>query len=41
MVRQSYTAVVERNKAWVGPFETEPYEAAWATEAIFLSVPWR
>lgn len=36
MVRQSYTAVVERNRLWTGPFETEPYEAAWASEAIFF-----
>lgn len=36
MVHQSYTAVVERNRAWIGPFETEPYEAAWASEAIFF-----
>jgi hypothetical protein len=35
MIRQSYTAVVERNRAWTGAFETEPYEAAWAGEAIF------
>ena len=36
MVHQSYTAVVERNRAWLGSFETEPYEAAWAREAIFF-----
>ena len=35
MIRQSYTAVVERNRLWAGVFETEPYEAAWAGEAIF------
>jgi hypothetical protein len=35
MIRQSYTAVVERNRLWTGAFETEPYEAAWAGEAIF------
>jgi hypothetical protein len=36
MVRQSYTAVVERNKVWTGTFATEPYEAAWATEAVIF-----
>ena len=36
MTRTSYTAVVERNRLWTGPFETEPYEAAWAHEAIFF-----
>ena len=36
MTRQSYTAVVERNRVWDGAFETEPYEAAWANEAVFF-----
>lgn len=36
MIRQSYTAVVERNQTWTGIFATEPYEAAWAGEAIFF-----
>jgi hypothetical protein len=36
MTRTSYTAVVERNRLWSGRFETEPYEAAWAGEAIFF-----
>jgi hypothetical protein len=36
MIRQSYTAVVERNTVWSGPFATEPYEAGWAAEAIFF-----
>ena len=36
MTRQSYTAVVERNRVWEGLFETEPYEAAWAAEAVFF-----
>jgi hypothetical protein len=35
-VRQSYTAVVERNATWSGEFATEPYEAAWAREALFF-----
>ncbi|MFH1566985.1 MAG: hypothetical protein ABIL09_03230 [Gemmatimonadota bacterium] len=34
-MRQSLTAVVERNAAWEGDFATEPWEAAWASEAIF------
>ena len=35
-MRQSYTAVIERNFLWEGSFETEPYEAAWASQAIFF-----
>ena len=35
-VRRSYTATVERNVLWQGEFATEPYEAAWASEAIFF-----
>jgi hypothetical protein len=35
-MRQSYTATIEQNGAWSGAFATEPYEAAWATEAIFF-----
>lgn len=35
-VRRSYTAVVERNQQWRGAFASEPYEAAWASEAIFF-----
>jgi hypothetical protein len=35
-MRQSYTAVIERNVEWQGDFATEPYEAAWASEAIFF-----
>ena len=35
-MRQSQTAIIERNIAWQGAFETEPYEAAWASEAIFF-----
>ncbi|MBN9663674.1 MAG: hypothetical protein J0H49_36080 [Acidobacteria bacterium] len=33
MVRRSFTAVLERNAIFDAPFDTEPYEAAWATEA--------
>ena len=35
-LRRSYTASVERNVKWTGAFATEPYEAAWASEAIFF-----
>ena len=35
-MRQSHTAVIERNVTWSGAFETEPYEARWAQEAIFF-----
>ena len=35
-MRQSYTATIEQNGAWTGAFATEPYEAAWAAEAIFF-----
>ena len=33
---QSHTTVVERDVIWSGRFETEPYEAGWAREAIFF-----
>lgn len=36
MLRQSHTAVVERNQCWEGAFATEPWEAAWASEAVFF-----
>jgi hypothetical protein len=35
-MRQSFTAVVERNVTWQSDFAVEPYEAAWATEAIYF-----
>jgi len=35
-MRQSHTAVVERNQLWEGDFTTEPYEAGWSHEAIFF-----
>jgi hypothetical protein len=35
-VRKSYTAVVERAHPWQGDFVTEPYEAGWASEALFF-----
>ncbi len=36
MTRQSHTAAVDRNQMWRGEFTTEPYESAWASEAIFF-----
>lgn len=33
LLRQSQTAVLERNTTLTGEFATEPYEAAWASEA--------
>ena len=35
-MRQSHTAVVERNQCWEGDFITEPYEVGWSHEAIFF-----
>lgn len=32
-MRESFTAVLERNRTLEGGFATEPYEAAWAAEA--------
>jgi hypothetical protein len=36
MLRESLTTLVERNQVWQGRFESEPCEAAWATEAIYF-----
>jgi hypothetical protein len=36
MMRRSHTALVERNVEWSGAFATEPYEAGWASEALFF-----
>lgn len=36
MIRQSYTAVVDRNRTFEGPFSSEPYECGWASEAVFF-----
>ena len=33
MLNHSYTAVIEKNSTFTEPFDTEPYEAAWAREA--------
>lgn len=35
-MRQSHTAVIARNEVWEGEVATEPYEVAWASEAIFF-----
>lgn len=35
-MRESHTAIIERNTTWRGEFATEPYEVAWASEAIFF-----
>lgn len=35
-MNESYTAVVARNVDWAGDWTTEPYETAWAREAIFF-----
>jgi hypothetical protein len=36
MMRNTYTAVLARGELWEGSVQTEPYEAAWAGEAIFF-----
>jgi hypothetical protein len=36
LLRESVTAVVARGEDWRGEVATEPYEAAWAAEAIFF-----
>jgi hypothetical protein len=35
-MRRSYTAVVERGRPLQDDFVTEPYEAGWASEALFF-----
>lgn len=35
-MRQSHTAIPERNVEWTGEFSIEPYEVAWAGEAIYF-----
>lgn len=35
-MRQSATATVELNTEWRGKFTAEPFEAAWASEAIYF-----
>ena len=36
MIRNAYTAVLARGDTWEGMVHTEPYEAAWASEAVFF-----
>ena len=36
MMRNTLTAVLVRGEWLQGAFETEPYEAAWAAEAVFF-----
>jgi len=33
---ESHTAVLDRDVTWTGEITTEPYEAGWATEALFF-----
>ena len=35
-LRESHTAILSLGEDWQYVFETEPYEAAWASEAIFF-----
>lgn len=35
-MRQSHTQPLARHRDLTGPFATEPYECAWASEAIFF-----
>ncbi len=35
-MRESHLAVIERNVEWSDSIVTEPYEVAWASEAIFF-----
>lgn len=35
-MRHFYTAVVERQRDFVDAFDTHPFEAGWASEAIFF-----
>jgi hypothetical protein len=34
MIREAYTAVIAQAETWKGHAATEPYEAAWAGEAV-------
>lgn len=36
MLRESNTAIVARNERWQGEAATEPFEAGWASEAVFF-----
>ena len=35
-MRNAYTAVIARGEVWEAQVHTEPYEAAWASEAVFF-----
>lgn len=35
-LRESTTAVIVRGENWEGSFASEPFEAGWATEAVFF-----
>ena len=35
-LRQFHTAVLERNQVYTDDFDTEPYECAWAGEALWF-----
>ena len=35
-MRQFHTSVVERREPFLGRLESQPYEAGWASEAIFF-----
>lgn len=35
-LRRSHTAVLEKNSTFTSGFETEPYEVAWAGEAVWF-----
>ncbi len=36
LIRNAYTAVIARGEVWEHMVHTEPYEAAWAGEAVFF-----
>jgi hypothetical protein len=36
MLHISTTTAIERNQIWQGQFASEPYETAWASEAIYF-----
>lgn len=38
-MRSPHTVVLERNSTITGTFATEPYEAGWATEALWFVEP--
>jgi hypothetical protein len=36
MLREAYTAIIAQGETWKAFVATEPYEAAWANEALFF-----